>query len=203
MSHDSGSDAPQNNLPSKPNASAALVRTDKQAPTQSVRFIWGRYKSFHPAARIAIPSVFAIGALGWGWDMLDQGEYGVAIGLVLLFVAFGLLALREITSLKALRLGLGILIVIVGLYSTAVILVKKGDKPWTSLWQQRKSADQPLVPTQDTESKQSATVPSASPLLSPSPTPSPSPSAAKSRSKRPNTSPRIPCSAEDRLLGKC
>jgi hypothetical protein len=83
----------------------------------------------------------AIGSLSWSWQVLGADEYGVALGLVALFVVFSLVSLYGWVGIpeypkatKTIKTTLFIGVGLIAVYSAAVIWQKKGEKPWTTLW---------------------------------------------------------------------
>ncbi len=83
----------------------------------------------------------AIGSLTWSWQVLGADEYGVALGLVVLFAVFSLVSLYGWAGIheypkatKTIKTFLIIGVGVIAVYSAAVIWQKKGQKPLTTLW---------------------------------------------------------------------
>lgn len=121
------------NLPPQDKDTKALVLQSEHHLSWPRR-MWRNYKGWHPVVRIVIPFVFAFAFLSAGWNVLSHGEYGVALAAIILFIIFGVGAAIEFTRFRWLRTIAVIGVLIVGIYSIAVVLREKGDKPWTTLW---------------------------------------------------------------------
>jgi hypothetical protein len=119
---------------------------------------WRSYQNWHPVFRIGVPFALSVAMLSGAWSVLGQDEYGVAFALVVLFLALGLTAVLETRWRGFLKIIVGVGVVLVALYSLAVIWKRKGDKPLTTLWSQTKPNKQ----------QQATTAPPA-PVSSPTP----------------------------------
>ncbi|MDQ1590594.1 MAG: hypothetical protein QOG71_1221 [Pyrinomonadaceae bacterium] len=175
MSHDNGRDSPQESQKS----------LDLLHPSRSW-FLAG-------AGAVA---VYLLGRLN------DVPLWLVFLTLAVLLVYGVFWPWMEATRKRA-TLFLGIL----SLYVIAASIIAVSVRPAPSQAQ----IEPPVVvgtpsPTSAAPSPTSATPPptiTPTPQVSISPTVAPSPSAPKPRSRRPKASQGIPCSAEDRLFGKC
>jgi hypothetical protein len=87
--------------------------------------------------------------------VLEQGEYFVALLLVGVFILLGIFSLygwqlpteRKWIS-RVTKIAAGVLLGVIGLYSTGIILQKKDDKPWTSLpFRQAAQSPTPAFPS--------------------------------------------------------
>jgi hypothetical protein len=110
----------------------ALVRGDQQAA--GFRSIWGWYKARRPVVRIAIPFALSFACIAAAWTVLNEGEYGVALALVSLFLLFGIQAIWETAWSRGAKCVVAFVFVVIACYSGAVILRKKGDKSLTTLF---------------------------------------------------------------------
>jgi hypothetical protein len=98
------------------------------------------FKHLHGILRVLALGL-AVGSLTWSWQVLGADEYGVALGLVALFVVFSLVSLYGWAGVpeypkatKTIKTFLIIGVGIIAVYSAAVVWQKKGDKPWATLW---------------------------------------------------------------------
>ena len=137
----------------------AIIKADPRTAGR-FRSLWRWYRERQPATRIAIPFGLAFACIAGAWTVLNEGEYGVALVLIALFLVFGVQATRETAWSPEAKGGVGIVITLVALYSGAIIVKKKGDKPWTNLTLFDEKEEQP--PPQRAPSP--ALTPAASPL---------------------------------------
>src|SRR5688572_8288256 len=116
-------------------AKKALVKAN--LPTVGyLRSAWAWYKTAPWGWHFVIPAglgTAALALIGWAWTMLDQDEYGVAMLLTFFFLLIGIGVSLAITK-RIIKSTVIPLVLVVAIFSGVKIWVKKGENPWTSLW---------------------------------------------------------------------
>lgn len=113
-------------------AKDALVKTEPRGAGR----LWRWYEERSPVTRITIPFGLAIACIGGAWTVLNEGEYGVALALAVLFLLFGIQAARETAWSTTAKCAVSIVVAVIAIYSGLVILSRARGKPWTNLFVQ-------------------------------------------------------------------
>jgi hypothetical protein len=166
-------------------ANDALIKANSRT-TGRLRSAWRWYRERLPVVRIAIPFGLAFACIAGAWTVLNEGEYGVAIALVGLFLLFGIQAARETAWSREAKWAVSVVVILMAFYSGAVIVSKKGDKPWTSLSMYAKKKEIVKLPQPSVSPSSPLPSPSLVPSIQPSEfPPNPTPATPRLRTRRP------------------